>query len=350
MFKKVCVIFLAFLIIFTSNSIYAEEIDGASAEKIIISLAGDVSFSTYVKSQVDKHGVSYPLANVRDIFENDDITFINLETAITNIPKPSNPNKEYNFASYPNTAQELRDSSIDIVSLGNNHTLDYGLQGFIDTMNYLDEAEVQYVGGGRNYKEALKYEIYESKGRSVAVIAFNRVVPSKSWLASDKKPGHVSLYDHEIDKILAYISDIKSKVDYLVMAIHWQGMPTEEVKANYIKAGHKLIDAGVDVLMGSHPHVMQGAEYYKNGIIFYSLGNFVFPTTNDIRQNRAAIVQLEINSNDLSTTVKYIPTKTANSRPVILQDKERINEINYINKLNKKFNSYIQANGYMIKR
>lgn len=100
-------------------------------EKITISLAGDVSYSTYVKNKVNQFGVTYPMENVREIFQNDDISFINLETAITDRKKPANIKKEYNFASNSNTAKELANSSIDLVNLANNHALDYGQEGFI---------------------------------------------------------------------------------------------------------------------------------------------------------------------------------------------------------------------------
>lgn len=108
-------------------------------EKITISLAGDVSYSTYVKNKVNQFGVTYPMENVREIFQNDDISFINLETAITDRKKPANIKKEYIFASNSNTAGELANSSIDLVNLANNHALDYGQEGFIDTMNLLTQ-------------------------------------------------------------------------------------------------------------------------------------------------------------------------------------------------------------------
>lgn len=111
-------------------------------EKITISLAGDVLYSTYVKNKVNQFGMTYPMENVREIFQNDDMSFINLETAITDCKKPANIKKEYNFASNSNTAAELANSSIEIANLANNHALDYGQEGFIDTMNLLDAVGV----------------------------------------------------------------------------------------------------------------------------------------------------------------------------------------------------------------
>lgn len=348
--KKIFITILILSVLITSK-VFANSNTKKVEEKqdIVISLTGDVSYATYVKNKVNKYGVEYPLANVRDIFKKDDITFINFESAITNIKKPVNPKKAYNFASNSNTAQELKNSSVEIVSLSNNHTLDYGQQGFIDTMNCLDKAKVLYVGGGRNYSEALQYKVIEVKGKKIGFIAFNRVIPSSTWRATEDKAGHIGLYDYELDKMLPYITEVKSKVDYLILALHWQGFPNENIPANFTKAGHKLIDAGVDVVVGTHPHLMQATEFYKNGMIFYSLGNFVFPNMGG-RCDKAAIVQLEINPDNLETKVKYIPTKMYGNRPHILKDKERITEIRYINKLNSKFNSYIQEDGYVIRR
>lgn len=318
-------------------------------EKITISLAGDVSYSTYVKNKVNQFGVTYPMENVREIFQNDDISFINLETAITDRKKPANMKKEYNFASNSNTAKELANSSIDLVNIANNHALDYGQEGFIDTMNLLDAAGVQYVGGGRKIDEAISAKIIEVKNKKIGFIAVNAVVPSRTWLATDKRAGQVSMYPYEVDKRLAYIKEVKSQVDYLILSIHWQGLSNSKNEKDYINAAHKLIDAGVDVVVGTHPHLMQATEYYKDGIIFYSLGNFIFPNMGG-RADKAAIIQLEIDpSADEEIKVKYIPTKMLGNRPVLLKDQERLNELYYMNAVNKKFNSYVQANGYMIK-
>lgn len=199
-------------------------------EKITISLAGDVSYSTYVKNKVNQFGVTYPMENVREIFQNDDISFINLETAITDRKKPANMKKEYNFASNSNTAGELANSSIDLVNLANNHALDYGQEGFIDTMNLLDTAGIQYVGGGRKIDKAISAKIIEVKNKKIGFLAFNAVVPSRTWLATDKRAGQVSMYPYEVDKRLAYIKEIKSQVDYLILSIHWQGLSIIKTK------------------------------------------------------------------------------------------------------------------------
>lgn len=348
--KKIFITILVLSILITStvfaNSTVKKTEDN---EEIVISLGGDIMFDRGVKKNINKYGIEYPFSGVRDIFKKDDITFLNLETSITNISKPANPKKEYNFASDPKTAKELKNSSVEIVSLSNNHSMDYGHKGFVDTMNYLDDAEVLYVGGGRNYEEALKYKIIEVKGKKIGFLGYNRVIPSSTWRATKDKAGQIGLYDYEIDKMLPYIKDVKSKVDYLLLAVHWQGMPTENIPKKFTIAGHKLIDAGVDVVVGTHPHVMQATEFYKNGVIFYSLGNFIFDNPSP-RQIKTAIVQLEISPKDLSTKIKYIPCKSINTKPIVLEGKERIVEIKYMNKLNSKFNSFVQEDGYLIRR
>lgn len=353
MYKRVEKIFIAVMLlcVFICTNTFAEDTDELipADEKITISLAGDVSYSTYVKNKVEQFGVGYPMQNVREIFKNDDITFINLETAITDYKKVANSKKEYNFASDSNTALELFNSSVEIVNIANNHTLDYGQKGFIDTMNLLDKSSVKYVGGGRNYNEALSAKIIEVKNKKIGFLAFNAVVPGRTWIANDKRAGHVSMYPYEVDKRLNYIKEVKSQVDYLILSIHWQGLSDPKKENNFINAAHKLVDAGVDVVVGTHPHLMQATEYYKNGIIFYSLGNFIFPNMGG-RADKAAIVQLELEPNaEQELKVKYIPTKMCGNRPVLLKDQERLNELYYMNRVNKKFNSYVQADGYMIK-
>lgn len=216
-------------------------------------------------------------------------------------------------------------------------------------MNLLDAAGVHYISDGRNIDEAISAKIIEIKNKKIGFLAFNAVVPSRTWLATDKRAGQIIMYPYEVDKRLAYIKEINSQVGYLILSIHWQDLSNPKNEKDYINAAHKLIDAGVDVVVGTYPHLMQATEYYKHGIIFYSLGNFIFPNM-VARADKTAIVQLEINpSADEEIKIKYIPTKILGNRPVLLKDQERLNELYYMKAVNKKFNSYLQANGYMIK-
>lgn len=192
----------------------------------------------------------------------------------------------------------MHELGIDIVTIANNHTLDYGTDALVDTCTTLENAGIPYVGAGANMDRAKQLETIEVRGRTIGFLAASRVYPDTSWVANSKKPGMVSGYDPSI--LLKEIEAAGEYCDYLVVYMHW-GIERDEKPQEYQRTlGRQLIDAGADLVIGSHPHVLQGIEYYQGKPIVYSLGNFIFGSSIPKTALLRADVDLEQNQVKLS--------------------------------------------------
>lgn len=186
-------------------------------------------------------------------------------------------NKEYTFRAAPDNVGILKEMGIDIVSLANNHALDYGIDALLDTFDTLDEAGIPYVGAGNNLERAKQLEIIEVNGIKFGFLAASRVIPVTNWNATDSRAGMLTTYDPTA--LTEEIRKADPECDVLVVYVHW-GLEYRELPEEYQTIMAKqYIDAGADVVIGSHPHVVQGFSYYKGRLIAYSLGNFVFGNT-----------------------------------------------------------------------
>ena len=163
---------------------------------------------------------------------------------------------------------------VDIVTMANNHILDFGEYGITDSLAALDEAGILHVGAGEDLEQARRPQFIEVKGKTIGCLGTSRVYMAASWAAGDGHPGVFSTYDPAM--ALASIREAKEKCDYLVVYVHW-GIERNTVPEDYQRSmGRSYIDAGADLVVGSHPHVLQEIEYYEEKPIAYSLGNFVF--------------------------------------------------------------------------
>jgi len=208
------------------------------------------------------------MQNVKDVFAADNMTLINLECALTH--SDSREAKEFNLRGYPEYTDIMTGSSIEAVSLGNNHTYDYGEQGFNDTVNALKDAGIGYAY--RNTVATFK----TSSGITIGVVS--------AGLQSQTVEAEQYIYDG-IEKLKG------DKVDLIIACVHW-GVEKDYYANDYqIEVGHMIIDAGADLVIGNHPHVLQGVEIYNGKIICYSLGNFCFGGNKNPSDKDSAIFQ-----------------------------------------------------------
>lgn len=182
--------------------------------------------------------------------------------------------KQYTFRLDPEYVRLFGEMGIDAVTLANNHALDFGTEALLDTCDTLDEAGIAHTGAGAGLKQAKQPVIFEKNRFRVGIIGATRVIPEAGWAAGSSHPGMLSTYDPAI--LLQEIEKLKESCDYVVVFVHW-GIERDEKPQEYQRTlGKQYIDAGADLVIGSHPHVLQGIEYYKGKPVVYSLGNFVF--------------------------------------------------------------------------
>ena len=185
------------------------------------------------------------------------------------------PDKQFTFRVAPENIKLFKDLGLDLVTLANNHALDYGDSALMDTIETLEKAGIRHIGAGKNLEEARKAVTVSIKGKTFAFIGATRVIPDASWAAGPQSSGMFSAYDEGV--LLAEdIREAKKNADYVIVYLHW-GEERKEMPNDVQKLlAHTAVDAGADLVVGAHPHVLQGIEYYKGVPVVYSLGNFIF--------------------------------------------------------------------------
>lgn len=254
-----------------------KESDAGSTDElasVTLSFAGDVHFSELAVQNYDKKGIS-ALADdeMLSYMQKADLFVLNHEFVFSNRGEAME-NKEYTLRSDPKYVKILQELGTDVVSIANNHILDFGQDAFLDTMKTLDDAKIAYAGGGRNIEEASAPVVHHIGGQSFALFAATRVSPSYDWYANSKRPGILQTYD--ATDLNNAISEAEDQYDHIIVLVHW-GIERNEIPEEYQRTLAKgYIDAGADLIIGGHPHVLQGFEYYKGVPIVYSLGNYLF--------------------------------------------------------------------------
>ncbi len=227
-----------------------------------------------------------------------DVRFGQLETPYSERGSPRSSIANRSGRPHPRNIRALKYAGIDIVSFASNGCLDWGPEAMLDTIDLLHKEGIEVVGAGKDIAEARKPVILERKGIKIAFLAYNSIAADVYW-ADVNKPGCAPLrvrtlyemsehgqpgcppniftypYEEDLDGLLEDIHQVRAQTDVLILSLHW-GLHNVRAKlATYQQeVGHAAIDAGADIIIGTHPHILKGIEVYKGKAIFYSLGNF----------------------------------------------------------------------------
>lgn len=239
----------------------------SDTEAVVVNFTGDCVFTNhfelFVGDDIESVFADAPW------FIRADINMINLEHPVTKYDKAEE--KEYTFKMHPRYLRLLQKGNINLVNAANNHIYDYGINGIDDTMEYLDSVDIAYVGIGKTLQEAREPVIFTIKGRRLGFLGY--FGGEGQFTATDTSSG-LAPRIHSL--ILNDIRNLRQKVDYVIVSFHW-GIENEHYPEEWqMKLGRACIDAGADLVVGHHPHVLQGLERYNTGVIAYSLGNFIF--------------------------------------------------------------------------
>jgi poly-gamma-glutamate capsule biosynthesis protein CapA/YwtB (metallophosphatase superfamily) len=250
-------------IIWTTAPVYADE--------IVINAVGDIMLAGRWAATIRKNGYDSPFLSVAHILKSGDISIANLESPIARSGSEFT-DKKFHFRAEPEIAGALIGSGINLVTLANNHSMDFGGEALTETMAHLDNAGIAWIGAGENLSEARKMALYTIKGKKIAFLGYSLTHPD-DFFAGRNRPGTTPGFENII---VADISRARQQADYVIVSFHWGTEGRSDLQPYQRKVAHKAIDAGADVIIGHHPHVLRGIERYKTGIVFYSLGNFVF--------------------------------------------------------------------------
>jgi len=264
---------------FTTSQTTPQSFSTSKAIKLIF--AGDLSFDRYIRQMIQEHGFDHPLKDLKPLLLTADLAIVNLESPITNQPSVSlysaiGSPQNYILTSPPQTASTLYEHNLKLVNLGNNHILNMGQAGLIQTYDYLTAANVQYFGNP-GAPTNHRYIIKTIKGFNLGFVNYNQFTPNGFQTALDD------------------IQTVNPISDLIIVIAHWGDEYQTTTNQALQALAHSFIDLGADLVIGSHPHVVQPQEVYKNKTIYYSLGNFVYDQYFSPETQKGLFVEVDIN-------------------------------------------------------
>lgn len=316
--------------------------------EITISAVGDITLGTNQKTSYggsfdeyyDKYGADYFMKHVRDVFAADDFTIGNLEGTLTT--STNMRNKQWNHKGKPEYVSILTDASFEAVALGNNHIMDYQAEGVKDTISNVENAGLTY---GISSEWGDHYGLYETeKGIKIGFVSVNEYYEEKK-VYKFLEEGIATLREEGADLVIAFM--------------HWGGDKIHTLEANQYEMGRWCIDQGYDVVLGCHPHVLQGIECYKGKYIVYSMGNFCYGGSKNPAEKESMIWQQTftfVNGElEEESVAKVIPCRLSSVTdkndycPVILTGSEAQKVIDNLNKYSAEFGVKFDAEGNLAK-
>ena len=324
-----------------SQQVYVKE--PKTEGRVTLSFAGDISFAEGYANMVYYHNNGDDITRcitpeVIARMESADIMMINNEFAYSNRGTPLS-GKTFTFRAKPETAANLSLLSADIVSVANNHVYDYGETALLDTLDTLETYKIPYVGAGRNLDEAREIVYFQAGDMKIAYVSATQVERSYVYTreATDTRAGVLRTYDPAV--FLDVIRRAKENSDLVVVYVHWGTEGVSRFEADQQRLGHQYIDAGADLVIGDHPHCLQGVEYYKGVPIFYSLGNFWFNS----KTRETGLVEADITREGL-VEFRFVPCLQSGCRTTLITDQgKRKKSFQYLQSISA--NAVIDENG-----
>ena len=305
------------------NSMQQKPLVPVGENEVQFSFAGDLMVGRYVQTYGEKKGYGEIYSCVKPLWENSSLVFANLECAILNGDKDDYP--EADKPVIYGTRDGLKaavDAGINVFSVANNHAVDYGRTALRETLESITEFGAEYAGAGANWEEAPSYRVLDADGLKVGYIACTSFVPPH-FAATVDDYGVCSTNNSRTFRNLLKAS-LESDVTIAYVHFGQENVPT--VTDAERKIAHQLIESGADVVIGCHPHVLQPVEFYKDGVIFYSLGNFVFDQGQRPARN-TALLQMNVNRETGAVVFTLIPMHIDEFRPHVTDNPLYLSQI-----------------------
>jgi poly-gamma-glutamate synthesis protein (capsule biosynthesis protein) len=278
--------------------------------QVVIGLAGDTMIGRLVNEVIAKKGAAYPWGpQLLHLLQKTDLNLVNLETTLTTsthaVPKV------FNFKSDPQNVKTLEIAHIHAVNLANNHMLDFGNKGLVETIQTLDAAHIAHVGAGIDYSSAKKPAIFDINGIKIGIIGYADY--PEEWAATKHDPGINYIHVGDTEPIEKDILKLRQEsVDLIILSLHWGPNMRQHPTLEFITFAHNLIDAGIDIIHGHSAHIFQGMERYNNGLILYDTGDFIddYAIDSDLRNDQGIFFQVTVTkggNRTRITDIKFIP-------------------------------------------
>lgn len=298
--RPFAILVISLVILSLFSFIVPSEVDAADEENLLV-LVGDMMTGRRVGEDISEYDdVYYPFRGIGEYTKKGDVTFGNLECAVSERGTPKD--KVYKFRAEPRTLEGVRDAGFDVLTLANNHIMDYNLNATLDTMTHIEEYGMKHTGLWYLNEDAdnatiQRPAVVESKGVRFAFLGYGENL-TYDYAATDTVPAPVPT---RMSVMKRDIEHAKTVSDVVVVSIHWRRWPQYiyEADQGQIDMCRELCDSGADILANHGPHTLQEIEYYNGSLIFYSLGNAVFdlPRT---ESHRSMIAMLKMKGTQLA--------------------------------------------------
>ncbi|WP_147373867.1 CapA family protein [Massilia cavernae] len=268
--------------------------------RVRLMLGGDVMLGRLVGKAIQRFGPHYPLSGVAPLMSKADLTIVNLECAITSSTREwHGAPKAFYFGAPPAAVHALTDAGVDLVSLANNHALDYDVEGLLDTMKYLRARGIGWAGAGNSIDEARAPVFAERNGLrfGMAALCDHQVDfaagvrrPGTTYVDLDDEPAALAL----MRKLLEPIQ--QAKADWPILSLHWGPNMVSEPSRKFRRIAHAAIDMGWRILFGHSAHVFHGIELYRGCPIVYAAGDLVddYYIDPEFRNDHQLLFELEL--------------------------------------------------------
>jgi len=244
---------------------------GRPAGNVTLAFAGDVNFARRTAPLLRDPATAF--GPISSVLKSADFTALNLETAVTSqgTPQP----KTYHFRTRPAAFTALRDGGVDLVTMANNHVLDYGQTGLANTLAAAQAAHFPYVGIGRNATAAWAPYLSTINGVRIAIIGVSQVAElASSWVATGHRPGEANAINQR--RTLAAVRAAKRLAPVVIVFMHWGTEGQACPDPNQLALAPKLAAAGASIIVGAHAHMLQGSGWLGHTFVAYGMGNFLW--------------------------------------------------------------------------
>jgi poly-gamma-glutamate capsule biosynthesis protein CapA/YwtB (metallophosphatase superfamily) len=338
LFKRLIFLAAGFILVIFNNAETARKHDSREIQTIVA--VGDIMLSGSAKPFLRRKGYGYSFGDpvLSKLVMNADLAFANLECPVTKT-RAACKDKKFVFRADPASIKAIRKAGFDMLSLANNHIMDYKEPGLSSTINYCLKSGMVYSGAGADITRARKAAILKRNGITYGLLSYSMTYPKEFWATSDSAG---AAYGEE-NTVIEDIQKAKKEADVVIVSFHWGAELADVPKAYQVKMAHTAIDSGADMVLGHHPHVPQPIEIYKGKPVFYSLGNYAFGSYS--KKTPISFAARIILDKDRVSGIRIYPVIVDNYevmfKPACAKNKRAEEIISYLDEISRPFGTEI---------
>lgn len=305
---------------------------------ITVAAVGDMCFDSSVRRLISRKGAKSPFSSTHKVLAKASLTIGNLECALSRRGHAV-PGKTYTFEGPPSAVRGLSWAGFDLVALANNHARDFGSIALKDTITNLDKAKIGHAGAGGSSKTAFRATYVTRNGAKIAFLSYSQIGPS-SFRAGAQRSG--TAYTQRLATVVRAVRAARKKADYVVVSFHWGIERRSSATAQQVRFGRAAVRAGANLVLSHHPHVIEGVEFYRKGLIAYSLGNFVF-SPGSAAGHDTMILSLTLGPNGIRDVTARPVHLDPNGRPVLAKGATRSRILRVIKKTSRGRHTHVSV-------